>query len=281
MYLRQKILQICALNLSQHRRQHEEVCPFKPVQCPEFDCAVTKPMGEIFRHFRLEHHHHFVNAHGSVFNGDIRCDDVNMIMGVERKWAPTMLKLEGGANPPPAPPPVTNGGGADDDQDQVNSSEKKRIVEIIFFQMQDDPSPHHLLGTSPPKPSPSPSPSAFPAQQSHFFLEILRTKHGVWHMWVWYLGEPEEASRFKCEVAIRKKKGGGSSSGGSKSEPDDLELKYSGRVHSIRIPPHRVILSGCLLSFSDYTAGHFRYLGEGHQGHPVIDYRWVHTSKCC
>ena len=24
----------------------------------------------------------------------IRCDDSNMIMGVERKWAPTMMKLE-------------------------------------------------------------------------------------------------------------------------------------------------------------------------------------------
>jgi hypothetical protein len=26
--------------------------------------------------------------------GDIRCDDSNMIMGVERKWAPTMMKLD-------------------------------------------------------------------------------------------------------------------------------------------------------------------------------------------
>ena len=51
-------------------------------------------MNEIFKHFRLEHHHHFVNAHGSLFNGDIRCDDSNMIMGVERKWAPTMMKIE-------------------------------------------------------------------------------------------------------------------------------------------------------------------------------------------
>ena len=51
-------------------------------------------MNEIFKHFRLEHHHHFVNAHGSVFNGDIRCDDSNMIMGVERKWAPTMMKID-------------------------------------------------------------------------------------------------------------------------------------------------------------------------------------------
>jgi hypothetical protein len=50
-----------------------------------------------------------------------------------------------------------------------------------------------------------------------------------------------------------------------KNQSEDSELKYSGRVHSIRIPPHRIILSGCLLSFSDYTAAHFRYLGEGHQ----------------
>ena len=78
----------------QNRREHEEICPYKPVQCPEFDCSETRPMNEIFKHFRLEHHHHFVNAHGSVFNGDIRCDDSNMIMGVERKWAPTMMKID-------------------------------------------------------------------------------------------------------------------------------------------------------------------------------------------
>ena len=80
--------------LLQARRDHEEVCPFKPVQCPEFDCCVRLPIGEIFRHFRTEHNSHFVNAHGPVFNGDIRCDDSNMVMGVERKWAPTMMKLE-------------------------------------------------------------------------------------------------------------------------------------------------------------------------------------------
>ena len=78
----------------QNRRDHEEICPYKPVQCPEFDCSETRPMNEIFKHFRLEHHHHFVNAHGNVFNGDIRCDDSNMIMGIERKWAPTMMKIE-------------------------------------------------------------------------------------------------------------------------------------------------------------------------------------------
>lgn len=84
----------------------------------------------------------------------------------------------------------------------------------------------------------------------------------VWHMWIWYLGEPDEANTFRCEVAIKKR-----------GREEDSELKYSGRCHSIRIPPHRIILSGCLLSFSDYTAAHFRYLGEGHQGHPVIDYK--------
>jgi len=57
------------LPCTQDRRAHEEVCLFKPVQCPEFDCSVTKPIGEIFKHFRVEHHHHFVNAHGPVFNG--------------------------------------------------------------------------------------------------------------------------------------------------------------------------------------------------------------------
>lgn len=84
----------------------------------------------------------------------------------------------------------------------------------------------------------------------------------VWHMWVWYLGEPDDAVNFKCDIAIKKR-----------NREDESELKYSGRVHSIRIPPHRIILSGCLLSFSDYTAAHFRYVGEGHQGHPVIDYK--------
>lgn len=86
----------------------------------------------------------------------------------------------------------------------------------------------------------------------------------VWHMWMWYLGEPDDAGNFKCEIAIKKRGMG---------REDESELKYSGRVHSIRIPPHRIILSGCLLSFSDYTAAFFRYLGEGHQGHPVIDYK--------
>ena len=80
------------------RAEHEELCPYKPVQCPEFDCGVAKPLNEIFKHFRSEHQHHFVNAHGSSFNGDIRCDDSNMVMGVERKWAPTMMKLNAGGN---------------------------------------------------------------------------------------------------------------------------------------------------------------------------------------
>ncbi len=81
-------------------------------------------------------------------------------------------------------------------------------------------------------------------------------------MWVWYLGEPDDAVNYRCDIAIKKR-----------HRDEESELKYSGRVHSIRIPPHRIILSGCLLSFSDYTAAHFRYLGEGHQGHPVIDYK--------
>ena len=89
-------------------------------------------MNEIFKHFRVEHHHHFVNAHGNVFNGDIRCDDSNMVMGVERKWAPTMMKLDGGS--------VIEEGGSD-----------------------------HILGGL--------STSGSSGTQ-HFFLEILRTKHG-------------------------------------------------------------------------------------------------------
>ena len=84
-------------------------------------------------------------------------------------------------------------------------------------------------------------------------------------MWVWYLGEPDDAGNFKCDIAIKKRN--------PQNREEESELRYSGRVHSIRIPPHRIILSGCLLSFSDYTAAYFRYLGEGHQGHPVIDYK--------
>ena len=57
-----------------------------------------------------------------------------------------------------------------------------------------------------------------------------------------------------------------------------MELKYTGCVHSLRIPPHRVILSGCLLSFSDYTAAHYRYT-PGNSEHPVIDYR-VTVTLC-
>ena len=60
-----------------------------------------------------------------------------------------------------------------------------------------------------------------------------------------------------------------------KSQLEDSELKYSGRVHSIRIPPHRIILSGCLLSFSDYTAAHFRYLGEGHQVYDINPFSYA------
>ena len=71
-------------------------------------------------------------------------------------------------------------------------------------------------------------------------------------MWVWYLGEPDDAGNFKCDIAIKKRN----------VREEESELKYSGRVHSIRIPPHRIILSGCLLSFSDYTAAHFRYIGK-------------------
>ena len=48
-------------------------------------------------------------------------------------------------------------------------------------------------------------------------------------MWIWYLGEPDEAGQFRCEIAIRKR-----------ARDDEAEIRYSGRVHSIRIPPHRV-----------------------------------------
>ena len=115
-------------------------------------------------------HHHFVNAHGNVFNGDIRCDDSNMIMGVERKWAPTMMKLD-----------ADRGGGGvvseepEDYEDDVGTGGSSSSVTI----------------------------TTNPQGTQHFFLEILRTKHGVWHMWIWYLGEPEEAGAFRCEIAIR------------------------------------------------------------------------------
>jgi hypothetical protein len=56
----------------QFRRTHEEICPFRPVQCPEFDCNTAKLIGEMLMHFQLEHSHHFVNARGNMFKGDIR-----------------------------------------------------------------------------------------------------------------------------------------------------------------------------------------------------------------
>ena len=104
-----------------------------------------------------------------MFNGDIRCDDSNMIMGVERKWAPTMMKLD-----------ADRGGGVvseepEDDEDEPSTAGGNSSVTI----------------------------TTNPQGTQHFFLEILRTKHGVWHMWIWYLGEPEEAGAFRCEIAIR------------------------------------------------------------------------------
>ena len=111
-----------------------------------------------------------MNAHGNVFNGDIRCDDSNMIMGVERKWAPTMMKL-------------------DPDRGFVSEEPEEST----------DRSGSASGGASLAS---STSQSTSHGTQ-HFFLEILRTKHGVWHMWVWYLGEPEEAGAYRCEISIR------------------------------------------------------------------------------
>ncbi len=181
------------------RAEHEEICPFKRVQCPEFDCDVEKPMDEILKHFRIEHQRHFVNARGASFHGDIRCDDGDI--KTERKWAPTMLKLE---------------------------------------------------------------------SVQYFFLEILRTPAGAWHMWLWYLGEPHEADAFSCSIAIR-----------SKRTDEDAELKFTGAVHSIRLPPHRVVLSGRLLSYSDCTAKHFRGRNANNE-HYALDYKvsvWRKSSS--
>ena len=113
-------------------------------------------------------HHHFVNAHGNVFNGDIRCDDSNMIMGVERKWAPTMMKLDAERGGVVSEEPEDN-----DEEASTGGCNSSTALSVA------------AQGTQ------------------HFFLEILRTKHGVWHMWIWYLGEPEEAGAFRCEIAIR------------------------------------------------------------------------------
>ena len=113
-------------------------------------------------------HHHFVNAHGNVFNGDIRCDDSNMIMGVERKWAPTMMKLDADRGGVVSEEP-------EDNEEESNAGGGNSSIVV----------------------------SSASQGTQHFFLEILRTKHGVWHMWIWYLGEPEEAGAFRCEIAIR------------------------------------------------------------------------------
>ena len=97
-----------------------------------------------------------------------------MIMGVERKWAPTMMKLDadrGGSSVVSEEPEDDN---KEDDATSGNAGNSSFSATI--------PNPQ---GTQ------------------HFFLEILRTKHGVWHMWIWYLGEPDEAGAFRCEIAIR------------------------------------------------------------------------------
>ena len=119
-------------------------------------------------------HHHFVNAHGNVFNGDIRCDDSNMIMGVERKWAPTMMKLD-----------ADRGGSCVVSEEPEEENKEDEAVS----------------GTGGNSSFSATIPN--PQGTQHFFLEILRTKHGVWHMWIWYLGEPDEAGAFRCEIAIR------------------------------------------------------------------------------
>jgi len=55
---------------------------------------------------------------GHLSSRDIRCDDVNMIMGVERKWAPTMMKLEGAIMTTSSNAiPEINGAGGDDSVD--------------------------------------------------------------------------------------------------------------------------------------------------------------------
>ena len=97
-----------------------------------------------------------------------------MIMGVERKWAPTMMKLDadrGGSSVVSEEPEDDN---KEDEATSGNAGNSSFSATI--------PNPQ---GTQ------------------HFFLEILRTKHGVWHMWIWYLGEPDEAGAFRCEIAIR------------------------------------------------------------------------------
>ena len=97
-----------------------------------------------------------------------------MIMGVERKWAPTMMKLDADRG----------GAGVVSEEPEDNEEDTDKIVGGVS----------NFTATS-----------NVPAAQGtqHFFLEILRTKHGVWHMWIWYLGEPEEAGAFRCEIAIR------------------------------------------------------------------------------
>ena len=98
-----------------------------------------------------------------------------MIMGVERKWAPTMMKLDAEKNIVTEEP---------DDGKAGNGSSS----------VQSSGGGAHS-GTL--------SAAANTHGTQHFFLEILRTKHGVWHMWVWYLGEPDEAGAYRCEIAIR------------------------------------------------------------------------------
>ena len=96
-----------------------------------------------------------------------------MIMGVERKWAPTMMKLDADRG----------GAGVVSEEPEDNEEDTDKIVGGVS----------NFTATS----------NVAAQGTQHFFLEILRTKHGVWHMWIWYLGEPEEAGAFRCEIAIR------------------------------------------------------------------------------
>ena len=91
-----------------------------------------------------------------------------MIMGVERKWAPTMMKLDADRGGVVSEEP-------EDNENETSTTGGNSTISI----------------------------SSAAQGTQHFFLEILRTKHGVWHMWIWYLGEPEEAGAFRCEIAIR------------------------------------------------------------------------------
>ena len=78
----------------------------------------------------------------------------------------------------------------------------------------------------------------------HFFLKCCRTDKGIWHMWVEFLGLPEEAENYNTTIKI-------------KQNDNSEEQIYKGQVNPIN-SEERPKLSICKgLVFSDSVACQF------------------------